>query len=390
MKILWGSVSPTTPSGYGKQTKEIVSRLCKMGFDVLVVGNQTLGSTLKLDGMTILPRGGASYLDDVLQIYYDRYKRELLFTLFDVWVLDYIVSTRMRWIPVVPVDAELFPECERILGPLNSAYRIVAYSRFGYQELSKFFSNVSLIPHGVDLKTYRPLEDKGRYKKQLGLKEDSFIFGTVATNIGDRKDFPKLLKCFSRFLRSVDSDNVYLYLHTDTQAHPGVAYDIEQLARKYGVLERVRVPPFSPGLMPFTEEQMVRLYNSFDVFVSASRGEGFGVPFLEAMACGVPCIGPNHSAITELLEDSGILVKTCGSIIPLTVPTLQEYPLVDEQSMVNSMVKIYNCSEMRRYYSLRGIEKAKEYDWEKLMPQWAKLISETEEEIQNLKELVRG
>jgi len=357
----------------------------------MIVGNQTLGSTLKLDGMTVLPRGGASYLDDVLEDYYQYYERDLLITLFDVWVLDYIRGTSMRWVPLVPIDADLFPECERILKPLSSAYSILAFSRYGFEQLKQYFANVDLIFHGVDTNIYRPLEEKARFKKQLELPEDCFLFGNVATNIGDRKDFPRLLRIFSKFLKSVDSDNVYLYLHTDVHSSPGVAYDIELLARRYGVLERLRVPRLSPGLMPYTEAQMAKLYNAFDCFISATRGEGFGVPFLEAMACGVPCIAPDHSSLRELLEDdAGILVKTQTSVVPLTVPTLQEYKLVDEQEFLLAMIKMYQCPELRNYHSEKSVEKARKYDWSRILADWQVYLSRIQEEVSNLKELVRS
>jgi len=79
---------------------------------------------------------------------------------------------------------------------------------------------------------------------------------------------------------------------------------LEQLARDHGVSERAR---FLHGLSP---EQLFACYANCDVFALPSRGEGFGLVFLEAMAIAKPVIGGAHGGIPDIVEDgvTGLLV----------------------------------------------------------------------------------
>lgn len=80
---------------------------------------------------------------------------------------------------------------------------------------------------------------------------------------------------------------------------------LEQLARDLGVSERAH---FLFGLSP---EQLFACFTSCDVFALPSRGEGFGMVFLEAMACGKPVIGGAHGGIPDIVEDG-----VTGSLVP--------------------------------------------------------------------------
>lgn len=79
---------------------------------------------------------------------------------------------------------------------------------------------------------------------------------------------------------------------------------LQQLARDLGVSERAH---FLSGLSP---EQLFACFAGCDVFALPSRGEGFGMVFLEAMACGKPVIGGAHGGIPDIVEDgvTGLLV----------------------------------------------------------------------------------
>jgi len=79
---------------------------------------------------------------------------------------------------------------------------------------------------------------------------------------------------------------------------------LEQLAREHGVAERAH---FLSGLTP---EDLFACFAACDVFALPSRGEGFGMVFPEAMACGKPVIGGAHGGIPDIVEDgvTGLLV----------------------------------------------------------------------------------
>jgi len=96
-----------------------------------------------------------------------------------------------------------------------------------------------------------------------------------------------------------------------------------------------------------SEEILPLFYNASDVFVFPSLYEGFGLPVLEAMACGCPVIASNKASIPEVVGDAGILVEP------------------DEDSLFNSMFNLLKDENLRKEFSKKGLEQAKKFSLEK-------------------------
>ena len=118
---------------------------------------------------------------------------------------------------------------------------------------------------------------------------------------------------------------------------------IRKAARELGVLDEIVFLGFVP------EKQLPFLYNLADVFVFPSFCEGFGLPVLEAMACGTPVITSNVSSLPEVVGDAGVTVS------PSDVDSLSE-----------AMVELLKRNEMRSQLSQRGLERAKMFKWENM------------------------
>jgi len=95
-------------------------------------------------------------------------------------------------------------------------------------------------------------------------------------------------------------------------------------------------------------EEMPVLYNAADLFVFPSLYEGFGLPVLEAMACGVPVVASNTSAIPEVAADAALLVD------PQNTGTL-----------CDAMERILNDQDLRATLRQRGLERASTFSWER-------------------------
>ena len=93
---------------------------------------------------------------------------------------------------------------------------------------------------------------------------------------------------------------------------------------------------------------LVGLYNAAAVFVFPSLYEGFGLPVLEAMACGCPVVTSNSSSLPEVVGEAGIMVD------PLDVEQLADAigKVVEDESLAHGM----------RY---RGLERARQFSWER-------------------------
>ena len=95
-------------------------------------------------------------------------------------------------------------------------------------------------------------------------------------------------------------------------------------------------------------QDLVKLYNLADVFAFPSLYEGFGLPPLEAMACGTPVITSNATSLPEVVGDAGIMVDP-----------------YDVGGFANAIERVLCDTRVRDEFSLKGIERAKQFSWEK-------------------------
>lgn len=356
LRILWASAGCTYASGYGKVTREVVLRLLARGVDVLTLSNQQLGFVSEYWGIKVFPHRGGRYFSNSLRPRYAELNRNLAITLFDIWVLQHVATYReVNWVPMVPVDGLLDATTEEIIRPLLEAVQLIAISQFGVEQLGALLPKDSIhyVPHGIDPAIYfRNPQSREAGRQELGIPPEQFIVLTVGNNLGDRKDFPRLFEAYQLFLEQVPEAkrDVRFFVHTNLEFRQGSCYGIRRLAKKFGIDDYLIVPKESPRWDPIEEDQMATLYNLADVFMLLTRGEGFGIPFIEAGACGVPSIATDCSAITELLQGHGWLVPPIDTLIPLTAPTHQLYCLADKAKAAEMLAEAYNSPDKLKAY----------------------------------------
>ncbi len=177
----------------------------------------------------------------------------------------------------------------------------------GYKGLAE------VIPLGVDTDIYYPM-DKKTARRNRGIPEqllDKFIVGNVNRN-QSRKRWDLTIRYFAEWVHASKVADAFLYLHCAPTGDTGV--DVKPLARYYGILPRLIL--MEPAVFYGIEEAEMRdTYNSFDVQVSTTQGEGFGLTTLEGMACGVPQIVPEWSALGEICADAAWMVPCTTTAI---------------------------------------------------------------------------
>ncbi|KKL08591.1 hypothetical protein LCGC14_2574340 [marine sediment metagenome] len=128
------------------------------------------------------------------------------------------------------------------------------------------------------------------------------------------------------------------------------------------------------------DEDLPMLYNCADIFVYPSLYEGFGLPPLEAMACGIPVITNNYGGQLDYInEDNGWIVKE-GSFAPATDP-LYIYDWADWfhptiESWRKIMRKVYENKKEVEAKSKKSLETVKEFTWEKAGQKAIKLLEQ--------------
>jgi len=398
MRIGWVSAPAYAHTGYGRLTNEILSGIIEK-HDVINIGGGSeaiWGGKLNIatragKQFTVLPTFGKLGGADVVPHYVRRYNLDLVITLWDSFVVGYSEVVGVPVIHYFPIDA---PFTRQMYGYVAPAYRLVAYSKFGYTELLKWFppSKISYIPHGIDTELFKPQDKQTRKKVRESLypqpvPEDAFLIINVGANVGERKQLPNLLLIFREFLKT--HPDSYLYLYTNIGAQYPQGYDLIPFANDLGILDHIRYPDFTPILDPVEDEELAKLYSAADIFATPTLGEGFGMGILESMACGTPVIGPCCSTIPELVEGHGWVVPTLSDyvFVPVWIPTQQIYPVVGISGMLNAMEDAYNSPEKRKEFGRQSREFVLNYDWSKIMPMWFRFLDKVEDELDLLKRL---
>lgn len=172
-------------------------------------------------------------------------------------------------------------------------------------------------------------------QQKFGLRE-SFILAIGSSD--PRKNIATLLHAYALLPETMRTRHNLVIVWT----HSLLAESIANQARACGIEEHVRF------LHHVSNDDLIMLYNAASFFVFPSRYEGFGLPILEAMACGTPVIAANNSSIPEVAGDAAILVDA-------------ELPAM----MAHEMVRLLEDDALRHEMSARSLNRATAFSWQR-------------------------
>jgi glycosyltransferase involved in cell wall biosynthesis len=178
-------------------------------------------------------------------------------------------------------------------------------------------------------------EDTAAVRQRLGIENDFILFvGTIEP----RKNLQTLLRAFERISRMRDR-RLQLVL---AGAEGWLPDDFDRLVRASEFRERIRLTGY------LSDEELRALYSSCKVFVYPSLYEGFGLPPLEAMACGAPVVASRIAAHEETLKDKARLVE----------------PL-DELALAKVFVEFLEDEKARKSLAEAGLAYVANFSWRK-------------------------
>jgi len=384
--ILWLSDSPLTCTGFGTISWNICNKLAEAGHNVYFIGHNYIGQPipppLKLQDNTTYKfwtLGGSHqpYAQNLLQPYIKKYNIDVFGILLDTfmtypWLLN-IDFSPAKTIFYYPSDGGggLPLGCENILKKVNYP---VAMARYGQRQVKELYNmDTKYIPHAIDTSVYYPLskEEKEKCKAKFGL-QGKFVVGVVQRNQG-RKMPDRMIKSFAMFCK--DKPEAVLFLHTDPY-DVAAPFDLINLINRYKINNRVVFTGmnFYKG---FDYKEMNEIYNAMDVFFLTTSGEGFGIPTIEAAACGIPSVVTDYTTTTELLQEDGQCGLPVKLASELTGSWNVERAIMDDNDAVEKLNTLYHSPELREQFGKVGIEKVnKLYTWEKVGKQWVDLVEE--------------
>jgi FkbM family methyltransferase len=392
MKISWLSNAPWCRTGYGNQTLLFVPRIRNLGHGMAVTAFYGLeGGILDWNGIPVYGRGYHPYGMDIAAANAVHQSADILLTLIDAWVMEPgMMLPGTRWVPWFPVDHETLPPAVR--DKVQAAFARIVYSRFGEQAVKDAGMDCYYIPHGVDCSVFAP-RDRAKAREFLGWPADRFIVGMVAANKGNpsRKSFTQQIEAFARF--KAKHPNSMMYIHT-VAGTENAGVDLPTFVGALGMTAgfKGRCNPAEvdvlfcdqyQGHLGFPDEYMVAVYNGIDVLLSVSMGEGFGIPILEAQACGCPVIVGDWTSMPELCFAGWKIAKSDAERFWSPLNAYQYIPHVEP---IVSKLEIAYRKRGDTYLRDKARAGALPYDVDTVTEQyWRPVLADIEERINRWK-----
>ncbi|MCT7982337.1 glycosyltransferase [Laspinema sp. A4] len=245
---------------------------------------------------------------------------------------------------------EFFQNCEnhslkQILSQLSPQDWAICISNHTKNDLCKY----ALIPPervfvthlAADQDIFYPCLDGTKVSetlKKYSIPQENYILSL--STLEPRKNIEGVIQAFAKLLREQNIEQLNLVLVGSK------GWDFNTIFTEIENHKWIQKRIFVTGYV--ADEDLAALYSGALVFVYPSFYEGFGLPPLEAMQCGVPVITSNTSSLPEVVGDAGIMMD----------PT-------DIEGLSQAILTLYNQPDLRQAMSFKSLEQAKKFSWDK-------------------------
>lgn len=372
MKILMIGDSPFLKTGFGIVNSIAVNHLKSLGHELVVIGGQDQQKRDLGKGHYYYPV--ESIVKDAIgwknvSVTLKKHKIDAVHIVADpATVCMWLLRRDLIKYPIVvymPVEG----------GPMNYNWvqimhqtpnlKIITCSEYAKEELKRNELESTMAYHGVseDFYQYEP-QHRRMLRESVGW-DDKFVVMNVAQNV-ERKQWPRLFEAIK--IVASKHPQVVLYAHTVPfdNYHLG-GHDLPQLAHQLGIVENVlfsRRHVKHNDSVPLVSQNypgLVDLYNMADIFVLPSQVEGFGLPLVEAMACGLPVAHTNYAAGAEVVGNAGVLIDPHDWVYN---KSHSRYANLSPQSIADVIEKMFLNPVLREELRSKGLERAKAFTWD--------------------------
>ena len=394
MRILF--IGDAAATGFGTVTADLGRGLLDLGEDVRFLSQNAIGFQIPE------PLGSRTYRlrDDARPEHVlaaltgkgmpDGWAPEAIIVLGDYFAARWIVADKrieqaLRAVPsyhYVPVEGIDLPPDWRHLWDI---VKPVAMTNFGADEIAKVVGyRPPMVYHGVDQSVFYPIgpnhpsqhvnddgsrsTSKRSAKAQFGMDPDRVVLLRTDRHM-PRKQYNRMLRALVPVLeRNPEAD---LVIHCRIQDQGGFLLDtIHKFPTWFQ--QRVMLTLAHDTYQGLSREELNLLYNAADIYVQNSA-EGFGLTVAEAIACGVPAVGIDYSAVPEVIGPAGLL----GKVSHLEDNPYDHYwACIDEADWGEKVERLIRKPSLRRSLGAEGPRHvAANFSWSRAAEQFRDLVS---------------
>ncbi len=195
---------------------------------------------------------------------------------------------------------------------------------------------VQVIYGGVDAR-FAPVEDEATLQRMRDTYAGGRPYVLAVGTLEPRKNYPGLIRAFARARQQARLPHALVIVGRKGWVYEPIFAAVDALNLHEDVL--------FPGFVP--DEDLPALYSAADVLVTPSFYEGFGLPALEAMACGTPAIVSDVSSLPEVVGDAGLRIDPR-----------------DEDGLADAIARVLQDSALRAALRQAGVARARQFTWE--------------------------
>lgn len=225
---------------------------------------------------------------------------------------------------------------------IKKAQKIIAISEFTKKTLVETLSvpqdKIEVVLYGLDQEVFRPVNISESFRTRYNLPTEYRYVLYVGSEV-PRKNLSRLIQAFAQLKSRMPKVKL---IKVGTPEYPLGHQQLQKLIEDLSLKDDVLFYNH-PG-----EEDLINFYNVGDLFAFPSLYEGFGMPPLEAMACGTPVMSSHAASLPEVVGDAALIVDP-----------------YDTNAMAETMYQILSNPSLQEELRHKGIERAQTFTWQR-------------------------